>query len=93
MSEVFLKTKPKVLLVRKNLEAKQIGIMGGTFNPIHNAHLLIADQVAKKLNLDEVWFVPDNIPPLKKVADKIDANDRRTMIELAIAGNPKFSVK
>ena len=33
MSEVFLKTKPKVLLVRKNLEAKQIGIMGGTFNP------------------------------------------------------------
>lgn len=93
MSEVFLKTKPKVLLVRKNIEAKQIGIMGGTFNPIHNAHLLIADQVAKKLNLDEVWFVPDNIPPLKKVADKIDVNDRRTMIELAIAGNPKFSVK
>ncbi|WEV38200.1 nicotinate-nucleotide adenylyltransferase [Lactobacillus sp. ESL0680] len=70
----------------------QIGIMGGTFNPVHLAHLVVAEQVLTKLHLDEIWFIPTNIPPLK---DKptVAAEDRANMLELATQDNPRFRVK
>ena len=51
------------------MKRKKIGIMGGTFDPLHNGHLAIARIVKEKLALDEVVFIPDNIPPHKKYND------------------------
>ena len=85
--------KPKVRAQEiKKISGKQIGIMGGTFNPVHIAHLVAAEQVMTKLHLDEVWFIPDNIPPHKELALNIPAEDRANMLELATKNNPKFKV-
>ena len=73
--------------------AMKIGIMGGTFNPVHQAHLAMAEQVRKKLHLDQIWFIPDNIPPHKELANEVSAKDRVTMLELATHGNQYFRVK
>lgn len=70
----------------------RIGIYGGTFNPIHTAHLYIAEEVRDALGLDEVYFVPAAVPPHKEVEYGVSAEDRLKMVELAIAGNPKFRV-
>lgn len=82
----------KVETKRENIKGKQIGIMGGTFNPVHIAHLVAAEQAMTKLHLDEVWFIPDNIPPHKN-APLTSAKDRATMLDLATHDNPKFRVK
>lgn len=74
----------------KNIPKRRIGIMGGTFNPIHNAHLLIADQVMTQLGLDKVAFMPDNVPPHVDRKFAIDGQDRANMIRLAIKSNPRF---
>lgn len=88
------KTKVQVKEESKVAQAKgkQIGIMGGTFNPVHLAHLVAGQQAMTKLHLDEMWFIPDNIPPHK---DKplTSAKDRVAMLELATHDNPKFKVK
>ena len=44
---------------------KQIGLMGGTFNPIHNAHLAMAAAALEQMSLDEIWFMPSKNPPHK----------------------------
>ncbi len=67
------------------------GIMGGTFNPIHNAHLFIADEVRDLFNLDKIIFMPTGTPPHKNNLN-IDAFHRYTMTKLATANNNKFSV-
>lgn len=67
------------------------GIMGGTFNPIHNAHLFIADEVRDLFNLDKIIFMPTGTPPHKNNLN-IEAFHRYTMTKLAIANNNKFSV-
>lgn len=69
-----------------------VGIFGGTFNPIHNGHLLIAEDVREKLNLDKVLFIPAENPPHKKVNNLADSCHRLEMVKLAIKGNPYFSV-
>ncbi|MBO3282462.1 adenylyltransferase/cytidyltransferase family protein, partial [Intestinimonas butyriciproducens] len=58
-----VEAKPK--MEQEKSRGRQIGIMGGTFNPVHIAHLVAAEQAMTKLRLDEVWFIPDNIPPHK----------------------------
>ncbi|MBI5102385.1 MAG: nicotinate-nucleotide adenylyltransferase [Nitrospirae bacterium] len=69
----------------------KIGILGGTFNPIHYGHLRAADEAREKLGLDRVLFIPSGSPPLK--ADDIaDAGQRLKMTELAVRGNPYFEV-
>lgn len=73
-------------------KGRQIGIMGGTFNPVHIAHLVAAEQAMTKLRLDEVWFIPDNIPPHKD-APLTSARDRAAMLDLATRDNPRFRVK
>lgn len=75
----------------KNKETQSIGIFGGTFNPIHNGHLLTAEDVREKLNLDRVLFIPAANPPHKKNNDLADACYRLEMVELAIRNNPCFS--
>ncbi len=70
----------------------RIGILGGTFNPIHIGHLILAEEALSKLCLDKVIFVPTFIPPHKSEEELIDANHRYRMIELAIKDNPAFEV-
>lgn len=71
---------------------RRVGILGGTFDPIHYAHLAIAEQVREALKLDRVLFVPAGVPPHKPVAVVAAAEDRAAMVELAIADNSAFSM-
>ena len=68
------------------------GIFGGSFNPIHYGHLLLADQVVEILDLDRLLFVPAASPPHKPLGDLAPAEDRIAMVRLAIAGHPRFAV-
>jgi nicotinate-nucleotide adenylyltransferase len=70
----------------------RIGLLGGTFNPIHNGHLHIADEVRKSCQLDQVWFVPTWQPPHKAVADEVSFAQRLAMVEAALADHPEFAV-
>lgn len=69
---------------------KKVGIMGGTFNPIHNGHLLIAENAYEQLDLDEVHFIPTGRSPHKQGQHILDSAERMHMVELAIADNPAF---
>ncbi|GAB3082263.1 nicotinate-nucleotide adenylyltransferase [Corynebacterium aquatimens] len=72
--------------------SKRIGIMGGTFDPIHNGHLVAASEVADIFDLDEVIFVPTG-QPWQKAGKKVsDAEDRYLMTVIATASNPRFHV-
>lgn len=66
------------------------GILGGTFNPIHLAHLLIAEEVLQACELDKVLFVPAAEPPHKDVAGQVSFAHRLAMVEEAIRDYPKF---
>jgi len=68
-----------------------IGILGGTFDPIHYGHLRLAEELAGTLKLDQVCFVPSGTPPHRTAPD-VPAAHRLAMVELATAGNPRFSV-
>jgi nicotinate-nucleotide adenylyltransferase len=68
-----------------------IGILGGTFDPIHFGHLRMAQELSDTLNLVEVRFIPTGTPPLK-IQPTASASDRAAMLHLAIADNPKFSL-
>lgn len=68
----------------------KVGIMGGTFDPIHQGHLLAAERAREEAGLDEVWFMPSSTPPHKPNAPKASAEQRLAMVEAAIAGNPFF---
>ena len=70
----------------------KIGIIGGTFNPIHLAHLRIAEEVRDRLALDRVIFIPAAKPPHKELDGDLSFEHRLKMVELAIADNPGFSV-
>ena len=72
--------------------ARRVGILGGTFDPIHFGHLIIADQVREALELDRVLFIPAAMPPHKLEEQVTPAVERAAMVELAIAGNPGFSM-
>lgn len=69
---------------------KRIGLLGGTFNPVHLGHLVLAEEVRDRLRLDEVWFIPVAEPPLKSDPDLAPAADRLRMVEMAIASQPAF---
>jgi nicotinate-nucleotide adenylyltransferase len=69
----------------------RIGILGGTFNPIHNAHLLIAEAALERCRLDQILFLPASIPPHKEIAADVSFEHRLTMVELAIADIPAFA--
>src|SRR3954471_14443433 len=69
----------------------RIGILGGTFDPPHSAHLALAHKALDELRLDEVMFLPVNRNPLKKIKMS-PAKDRLEMVKLAIRDEPNFSV-
>lgn len=70
----------------------RLGILGGTFDPIHNGHLVIAEECRHRLQLDRVLFVPASQPPHKRGRAISPAVHRLAMVEQGIAGNPAFSV-
>ncbi|MBU0650404.1 nicotinate-nucleotide adenylyltransferase, partial [bacterium] len=70
----------------------QIGILGGTFNPLHTGHIEIADIVCKRLSLDKVLFIPTNISPDKCNEPCIKAEDRLKMLESVLKKNDRFDV-
>ncbi|MFB4166541.1 nicotinate-nucleotide adenylyltransferase [Virgibacillus sp. JSM 102003] len=70
---------------------KSIGILGGTFDPPHLGHLIIAEEVRMALKLDEVWFIPSQEPPHKEKA-YIGAPHRVEMVNRAIDSNPSFKL-
>lgn len=72
---------------------KKVGILGGTFDPPHHGHLLIANEVLFTLGLDEIWFMPNQEPPHKKKSALITNEDRLHMLELAITDNDKFKLQ
>jgi nicotinate (nicotinamide) nucleotide adenylyltransferase len=80
--------------MQTNHPKRHVGILGGTFNPIHLGHLVIAEQVYEQLCLNKVLFLPDKIPPHKGVekTKPIDSDDRIEMIKLAIADNMHFDL-
>src|SRR5690606_21068506 len=72
------------------LTTVRVGIMGGTFDPIHNGHLLAAETAREEAKLDEVWFMPANVPPHKVNAPVATAEERLDMVALAVAGHDAF---
>lgn len=86
-------TIPKVeSLTDTTLPKKQVGLLGGNFNPIHHAHLMIAEQVGQKMGFDEVHLLPSYLPPHVDEKKTIDSEHRLAMVKLAIEDNPFFSV-
>ena len=70
----------------------RVGIFGGTFDPIHTGHLLLAEQGREQGRLDEVWFVPAAHPPHKDEPALTRFEQRVEMLALAVAGNPGFRI-
>ncbi|MFD1705476.1 nicotinate-nucleotide adenylyltransferase [Siminovitchia sediminis] len=71
---------------------RKIGILGGTFDPPHMGHLIIANEVLNQLELDEVRLMPNREPPHKEKRSGTTAQDRLAMLRLAIEDHPLFSV-
>lgn len=70
----------------------RVGVFGGTFDPIHLGHLVIAEEVRTQIPLDRVVFVPAGLPPHKLDIHVSEAEHRVAMVELAIADNPYFEL-
>ncbi len=75
----------------RNIVAR-IGLYGGSFNPVHIAHLVLAEEACTQLELDRVIFIPAKFPPHKKPTHLAGARDRVRMARLAVSGNPRFTV-
>ncbi|MCY2964715.1 MAG: nicotinate-nucleotide adenylyltransferase [Planctomycetota bacterium] len=70
----------------------RLGILGGTFDPVHNGHLLLAERCREECRLDRVAFLPAGIPPHKLTQSITDGNSRAEMLSLAIVGRSEFVV-
>ena len=69
----------------------KIGIMGGTFDPIHNGHLHLAQTALTQFDLDQIWFMPNGMPPHKKQSSiESDIHERIAMTQIAIKANKQF---
>lgn len=68
----------------------KIAILGGSFNPVHIGHLILADSVCKNLGYDKVLFIPTFIPPHKMMPDSVSAAQRYEMVETAVKGDSRF---
>ena len=69
---------------------KGIGLFGGTFNPLHNGHLKVAEDVKAAFNLEKIYFIPSAVPPHKGTEHLADASDRFQMIKAAISTGKSF---
>ena len=66
----------------------RVGLFGGSFNPIHNAHIALASTIREEARLDEVWFMVSPQNPLKQAQDLLGENERYEMVELALDSLP-----
>jgi len=71
---------------------KRVGLLGGTFNPVHLGHLRAAEEIRETLTLDKIYFIPAFIPPHKAPSEIASPADRLKMLEIAIRGNPSFEI-
>ncbi|MEI6890966.1 MAG: nicotinate-nucleotide adenylyltransferase [Pontiella sp.] len=71
---------------------KRIGIFGGTFDPVHVGHLVIAQDAAEQLGLSEIIFIPAAIPPHKQHVQQSSAEHRLSMLDVALEGDVRFNV-
>jgi len=69
---------------------EKIGISGGTFNPIHYGHLIVAEMVRDEFGLEKILFVPSGMPPHKNLRDVAGAEHRFNMVQQAVKNNPYF---
>jgi nicotinate-nucleotide adenylyltransferase len=74
------------------MSGRRLGVMGGTFDPIHHGHLVAASEVAERFGLDEVVFVPTGVPWQKGDHSVSAVEDRYLMTVIATASNPRFTV-
>ena len=74
------------------MPARRIGVLGGTFDPIHRGHLVAADEAARRLHLDEVVFAPSGESWHKSTTAAARSADRLAMVQAAIADDPRFRV-
>lgn len=72
---------------------KKIGILGGTFDPPHVGHLIIANEVLNQLKLDEIHFMPNQEPPHKQLKSDTTSEQRVAMLKLAIQDHPAFFIE
>ncbi len=70
----------------------KIGWFGGTFNPVHMGHLVLAQECWYRLGLDKVVFVPAYLPPHKEVGGEVSAADRLNMLRIALEGDERFEI-
>ncbi|HXT66148.1 MAG TPA: adenylyltransferase/cytidyltransferase family protein, partial [Nitrospiraceae bacterium] len=70
----------------------KLGLLGGSFNPMHDGHLAIARQTREALELDQILYIPTSHPPHKPNGSLAPAQDRYEMVRLAIASDPAFAI-
>ena len=70
---------------------RPVGLLGGTFNPVHEGHLSIAREALRLFELSAVWFIPCAVPPHKPAANLAANEHRLAMLRLALAGEPRFA--
>ncbi len=87
-----MSSTPTPQVATESKKKYRLGVMGGTFDPIHHGHLVAASEVAARFYMDEVVFVPTGIPWQKKGRDVSLAEHRYLMTVIATASNPRFSV-
>ena len=87
-ADVLLQEEPLRFQTRK-----QVGLSGGNFNPVHLAHLVMADQVQNQLGLDKVYLMPTYLPPHVDEKKTISSEHRLAMLELAVADNPCLDIE
>ena len=83
---------PFFLFLCYTVPMKKIGILGGTFNPVHNGHLALANMALKEFKLDQIVFIPSGNPPHKQLSNIIDTKSRYQMLKMAIVGQSKFKI-
>jgi len=74
------------------MTSKRLGLFGGSFNPIHVGHLILAERAAEELELEKVLFVPNSVSPLKAPEAYASGRDRLAMVRAAVRGNARFGV-
>jgi len=74
------------------VEHAAVGLLGGTFDPIHYGHLRLAEEMAEAIGLDQIRFIPAGLPPHRE-RPASSPDDRLAMVKLAIAGNPRFRIE